>query len=186
MALRTWGKFCFLLAGDFADRGRLEPGKHPASLREQFFKPPAVRCGDAGHRPPVVPRRTPTLADRLPVSGCLRAHSPFGKLPHMIVITWLCSLLTADVTFTVPNGVQGNRSSLVARAYKQLSTALTTSKRRLAGEPFRRHGWVPDVARSIRAAGAYDPGRTSLALMRQPAVLCCQQGASHRTGHPCR
>jgi hypothetical protein len=34
MAVRTWGKSCSHRAGGFADRGRLEVGKHLASVRE--------------------------------------------------------------------------------------------------------------------------------------------------------
>jgi hypothetical protein len=59
MAVQSWGKSCYHRTGVFTDLNRLEVGEHLSSLRKQFFKPPALRSGDAVRPPPAVHDRPP-------------------------------------------------------------------------------------------------------------------------------
>jgi len=85
MAVRAWGKSGYKWAGIFADVARLQVGNPPSSVREQFFKPPAVRSVDAVRRPLAIQRLTPAPAfepaySPVHLSPATSACVPCGKI----------------------------------------------------------------------------------------------------------
>ncbi len=64
----------------------------------------------------------PSNAPEVPVED---PNPVSGNLPDLLAITWMYSRLTGDVTLTVPNGVQGNKSSLVVYRVAAVGAVLT-------------------------------------------------------------